>query len=273
MVKTTNDLILLELENLASHFGEWSHNLVLGGGVALIVYDCCMAKVSARPIGTTDMDFLIPRRPILSANAEPLSQILESQGFYHRTKNTGQPPIESYVKEFKEIEIEVEFLTDDRARTKGNSTSIPKAQVVAQSLSYLEMSLESTTTAILSKGTKIRIVRPEAWVFHKGITFPRRRAQVKKVKDLYGIWFVLTMLGDLSVSTGSALNLLQSRQPPTWKKTFIENLNRWIATATPRDWVQLISQDPEQRLTEVSFRRLVERLSVRTMGVEHSKDE
>ena len=164
MATTTNDLILAELETLAKHFGEWSKNLILGGGVALIVYDRCMAKTSARPVGTTDIDFLIPRRPIIPATTEPISKILQSQGFHHRAKSLGDPPVESYVKEVKETEIEVEFLTDARSRSKAETAPIQAAQVVAQPLSYLEMSLASATTASLPRGTEVRIVRPEAWV-------------------------------------------------------------------------------------------------------------
>lgn len=260
-METTNDLILSELETLAAHFGEWTSSLVLGGGVALILYDRCMAKADARPVATTDMDFLIPRCPIVSANVEPLSKILQEMGFHHRAKDLGDPPIESYVKEINEIEIEVEFLTDDRARKKTNSTSIPIAQVVAQSLSYLEMSLEFSTTVTLPNRTEIRVVRPEAWVFHKGMTFSRRRTAAKSAKDLYGIWFVLTMLGDFSEATMAALEPLQSKQPMSWKKVFIENLQSWVAQASPRDWSILIGQDPESRMTEIAFRGLIERLT------------
>ncbi len=80
MKNPQNELIIVELENLASHFGEWSKSIVLGGGVALILYDRCLAKTSARPVGTTDMDFLIPRKPAVPADIAPLSQILAAQG-------------------------------------------------------------------------------------------------------------------------------------------------------------------------------------------------
>lgn len=267
MLSVMNNLILLELESLATHFGKWSKQLVLGGGVALIVYDQCIAKTSARPIGTTDMDFLISRRPIVPVGADPLSVILRSQGFHHRTKDLGSPPIESYVKEIKGTEIEVEFLTDARVRKKTESTSIPGANVVAQPLSYLEMSLKSVTTATLPGGTEIQVVRPGAWVFHKGMTFPRRKAgSAKTVKDLYGIWFVLTMLGDFSDMARLELKSLQLKQPSTWKIRFTNNLQAWLARATPREWSQLVNQDPEQRLTEAAFRRLVRSLSGLTVN-------
>ncbi|MCM2321806.1 MAG: nucleotidyltransferase domain-containing protein [Oligoflexia bacterium] len=262
MPQATNEIIIAELENLIAHLEEWSQCLVLGGGVALIVYDQCMAGDSARPVGTTDLDFLIPRSPDVTVNTQPLSRILESLGFSTRLKSLGNPPIESYVKEVEETEIEVEFLTDDRTRKKKDSTQIPKAGVVAQSLSYLEMSLNSATTAKLPRGTTVRIVRPEAWVFHKGLTFTRRKpGSLKSTKDLYGIWFVLTMLGEFSERTWAGLKNIQSQQPSSWEKTFKSNLKGWVYEATPRDWAQLLSQDPEQRLKKEAFVGMVEKLS------------
>ncbi len=53
----------------------------------------------AKPVGTTDMDFLIPRKPAVPAKAESVSKALGDLGFSVRQKNTGSPPIESYVKE------------------------------------------------------------------------------------------------------------------------------------------------------------------------------
>lgn len=74
-----------------------------------------------------------------------------------------------------ETEIEIEFLTDDRSRQKAVSAPIAGAAVVAQPLSYLEMSLQTVTPVRLPRGTEILVVRPEAWVFHKGLTFTRRK--------------------------------------------------------------------------------------------------
>jgi hypothetical protein len=262
MKNIQNELIIVELENLAAHFGDWSKSIVLGGGVALILYDRCLAKTSARPVGTTDMDFLIPRKPAVPADIAPLSQILAAQGFEQRTKSLGNPPIESYFKSMGETELEVEFLTDDRSRQKTDSAPIAAAEVVAQPLSYLEMSLQTVTPVRLPRGTEILVVRPEAWVFHKGLTFTRRKSGSAKVlKDLYGIWFVLTMFDDLSVATWKALKALQLRQPAKWRETFQSNLQSWISQAAPRDWQKLIAQDPENRLTEPAFRGLVARLA------------
>jgi hypothetical protein len=257
-----NDRVIAELESLSAALNAWNSSLILGGGVALIVYDRCMARSEAQPVGTTDMDFLIPRKPAVPANAEPVSKALLRLGFTVRRKNTGTPPIESYVREAEEMEFEVEFLTDDRVKAKTLAVEIKEAGVVAQALSYLEMSFAHATEAKLPSGAGIRVVTPEAWVFHKGLTFVRRPPKSsKQYKDLYGIWFVLTQMDAFSATTLVRLKDLQARQHANWKKAFLANLTSWIAKASPGDWSQLIAQDPQRRLTEVRFKALVESLA------------
>ncbi|HAR42567.1 MAG TPA: hypothetical protein DCS07_08045 [Bdellovibrionales bacterium] len=84
--RESNDAIIEQLEQLARALGPWRDSIVLGGGVALIVYDCCMAKTHAQPIGTADLDFLIPRRPVLPTNIASLSTVLKDLGFQIHTK-------------------------------------------------------------------------------------------------------------------------------------------------------------------------------------------
>ena len=63
MTSDRNSGLLSELEKLTRALGAWSERLAVGGGVALIVYDQCIAHASASPVGTTDLDFLIQRDP------------------------------------------------------------------------------------------------------------------------------------------------------------------------------------------------------------------
>ena len=119
---------------------------------------------------------------------DSISEILEVLAYTFRPKSLFNPPVSTYVKEIEDQEIEIEFLTDNRSGEKDKTVPIPRAEVTAQPLSYLEMSLNSTAVAILPGNTEIRVVFPEAWVFHKGLTFVRRRSNsTKQYKDLYGL--------------------------------------------------------------------------------------
>ncbi|MFZ4405624.1 MAG: GSU2403 family nucleotidyltransferase fold protein [Pseudobdellovibrionaceae bacterium] len=244
--------LLVQVEKLALILQPWNNQIVVGGGVALILYDLVLSMANAGAVGTTDIDYLIPRKPIKVAD-EKISKLLISNGYEPKIKSLDNPPVQSFVRQFNEVEIEVEFLTDNKSRNKEDVVFISSAGVNAQALSYLEMSLKEAMPLKLPSGSNILVVKPEAWVFHKGLTFTKRTVKLKKYKDLYGIWFVLTQLGDVSFATQKALRKLINNNPVSWGKTFKENLNSWIDAATPQDWNLLELQDTSGKLSKQGF--------------------
>lgn len=106
-----------------------------------------------------------------------------------------------------------------------------------------------------------RVVSPGAWIFHKGLTFPRRRTDLKKCKDLYGIWYVATQLGDFSEKALDEFTLL-AQQRPKWFRTHQQNLQNWIENASPADWNRLETQDPSGNLRKMNFERVIKKLSI-----------
>lgn len=123
--------------------GPWRQHVVIGGGYALIIYKLYLAKKEgAPPVGTRDLDSLIPRK-IPEASKTDIADHLIAAGFLHFPKDFGDPATEAYVKEIDGLEVEIEFLTADDARhNKDKNVSI--AGVVAQPLPYLKQSLTST---------------------------------------------------------------------------------------------------------------------------------
>lgn len=251
-----NKVLIDQVEDLAKILDQWNEQIIIGGGVALVLYDTILSRANSGAVGTTDIDFLIPRK-LLKPGEEQISKILKDHGYALKMKSVGQPAVESYIRNIDDVEIEVEFLTDARSRAKEDVVSIKEAGVTAQALSYIEMSLQEGTPLILPSGNKITVVKPEAWVFHKGLTFVKRTSEAKKYKDLYGIWFVLSQLNETSFAVKKALSKLMDKNSSSWKKTFIINLNTWIADATPKDWQTLENQDVEGRLTKAEFVALV----------------
>jgi hypothetical protein len=244
--------LLKQIEELARILKPWNEQLVVGGGVALILYDLILSKANAGAVGTTDIDYLIPRKP-LKAGDEKISELLVSNGYESKNKSLATPAVQSFVKQIDEIEIEVEFLTDNKSRIQEEVVEIINAGINAQSLSYIEMSLQEATPLTLPSGRVISVVKPEAWVFHKGLTFTKRTTKAKKYKDLYGIWFVLTQLNEMSVAVKKVFPKLMKKNPAPWKITFNENLKTWIDSATPQDWDLLERQDVGGKLTKVGF--------------------
>ncbi len=97
---------------------------------------------------------------------------------------------------------------------------------------------------------------PGAWIFHKGLTFTKRKGSFKTLKDLYGIWYVASQLGKFSDHALDEFKGL-AKQHPKWFKTFQKNLQNWLDNATPNDWSKLEAQDPSGRLRKLNFEQIV----------------
>lgn len=162
-----NSLIVKQVEELAVVLKPWSDQLVLGGGVALILYDLVLSKANSGAVATTDIDFLIPRKP-LKVGDEKISKILLENGYQTKHKSLDTPSIQSFVKQIDDVEIEVEFLTDNQARFKPAVVEIKGAGVNAQPLSYIEMSLREATPLSLANGETISVVTRKLGFFIRG---------------------------------------------------------------------------------------------------------
>lgn len=121
------------------------------------------------------------------------------------------------------------------------------------------MSLLNTRKFNTYSGISGKVVSPGAWIFHKGLTFQKRSDIMKRYKDLYGIWYVVTQLGEFSQITINELVSL-STQHPQWFRTFCGNLQKWLNLANPYDWKNLESQDPYGILKKESFEDIVREL-------------
>lgn len=187
-----------------------------------------------------------------------IAKHLQDAGFTHVFKDLGIPATEAYVKEIDGLEVEVEFLTDSATRNNKNK-NVLIGGVVAQPLSYLTLSLQMTTEFQTYSGETGRVVSPGAWVFHKGLTFNRRKSSLKILKDLYGIWYVATQLGDFSDQALVEFDMLTKRHFK-WFETFRKNLHHWMDNGTPAEWSKLEAQDPAGKLKRLSFQRILEKL-------------
>lgn len=245
------------ISDFLKSIGPWAQHVIIGGGYAPIIYKLYLAhsETSNPPVGTRDIDSLIPRK-ITNKLDKNISDYLQNSGFSRVRKDYDQPATEAYVKEIAGVEIEIEFLTD--AHREGVTKNVTVAGIVAQPLRYLELSLQAAkefkTTAKLAG----LVVAPEAWIFHKGLTFPKRSDKAKQYKDLYGIWYVATQLEGFSDEAISKLPTLIQKRPSKWVKTFQDNLIEWIEAASPQDWRQLETQDPFGQLSKLRFEQLVQ---------------
>lgn len=178
--------------------GPWRDYVVIGGGFALFIYKLYLSdpKLKNLPVGTRDIDSLIPRK-IPEVSKKNIQSYLREAGFKHIFKDLDDPATEAYVKDIAGAEVEIEFLTDDSVRNNKDK-NIVIAGVVAQPLSYLTLSLQTTLKFQTYSKVTGNVVTPGAWIFHKGLTFTKRKSSLKILKDLYGIWYVASQLGAFS---------------------------------------------------------------------------
>ena len=169
-----------------------------------------------------------------------------------------------WIKEIDNVEIEVEFLTDNATRHR-KAKNVKLSGIVAQPLSYLSLSLQETLPFSIHSGERGRVASPAAWVFHKGLSFLRRKAKSKRHKDLYGVWYVLTQLNALSQNAIHELYRLGTTHPK-WFKTFRRNLSQWINQATPIDWAELETQDPKGLLKQLPFTHIMKSMKIIEMN-------
>ena len=260
MTSNQEDKIISEfLESI----GPWRDFVVIGGGFALFIYKLYLSdpKLKNPPVGTRDIDSLIPRK-IPEISKKNIQSYLREAGFNHIFKDLNDPATEAYVKDFAGAEIEIEFLTDDSVRNNKDK-NVLIAGVIAQPLSYLTLSLQTTLKFQTYSNVAGNVVTPGAWMFHKGLTFTKRKSSLKTLKDLYGIWYVASQLGDFSDRTLDEFKAL-AKQHPKWFKTLQKNLQNWLDNATPNDWSKLEAQDPSGKLRKLNFEQIMKKLLVAT---------
>lgn len=141
MTSNQEDKIISEfLESI----GPWREFIVVGGGFALFIYKLYLSdpKLKNPPVGTRDIDSLIPRK-IPEVSKKNIQSYLREAGFNHVFKDLDEPATEAYVKDIAGAGIEIEFLTDDSVRNNKDK-NVLIAGVVAQPLSYLTLSLNNS---------------------------------------------------------------------------------------------------------------------------------
>jgi hypothetical protein len=256
MKQTQEDKIISEF---LKSLGPWRDFVVIGGGFALFIYKLYLAdpKLENSPVGTRDIDSLIPRR-VPEISKKNIAKHLNEAGFIPIFKDVDVPATESYVKEIDGVEVEIEFLTDSATRDDKNK-NVVIAGIVAQPLSYLALSLQTTTEFQTHSRETGKVVSPGAWMFHKGLTFTKRKSPEKMLKDLYGIWYVATQLGDFSEQVLAEFSMLPIRHSK-WFETLRKNLHNWMENASPAEWSRLETQDPSGKLKKLNFERMIKRL-------------
>jgi hypothetical protein len=105
----------------------------------------------------------------------------------------------------------------------------------------------------------VKVPSPEAYIFHKGLIFERRKDKEKRAKDLYYIFDILANCPELRGRIIQGLNGFE-KQYASWFLRFIRNLQIYFSELTADGVHMVSSQRPAgafPELTKQQFRQYV----------------
>ena len=97
---------------------------------------------------------------------------------------------------------------------------------------------------------KVKVPTPAAYIFQKGLIFTRRNSAVKKAKDLYYIFDILTGCSDLKPKIMNDFKEFAKTYSP-WFKTFLKNLTDFFETTDSEGILLISEQRPATALTDL----------------------
>lgn len=237
--------------------------IVIGGGwVPLIYYHYLIGDKSLNPLRTLDIDFMVSDNiPIIGS--EPLDQLLTDAGLKSEFKSLDTPPVIHYEGKIENVDVEIEFLTDQIGSKQDKVIEVQKG-LHAEALRYISISLENIITVTIDdfvdsekpQRFHVRVPTPAAFIFHKGLVFKRRNKRNKKAKDLFYIFDVLVNFSNNINGVFHDLGLLKRKYKP-WFEKFISNMEMYFENITS-EGIQLVSEQRPisslPRLTDDQFR-------------------
>ncbi|MBW1980096.1 MAG: hypothetical protein JRJ12_02645 [Deltaproteobacteria bacterium] len=240
--------------------------IVVGGGwVPLLYYHYLLADKSKEPIRTRDIDLFVDiHLPVVGE--KPLDELLLEAGFKPTFKSADSPPIIHYVGTIAGEEVEIEFLTDQRGARDAVVIEVQKG-LHAEALRYIsipvthaiEVTVDDFRIGKKYQALKVRVPSPEAYIFHKGLIFERRKDRQKKAKDLYYIFDILANCPELKEPIITGLKGFQ-KEYHSWFSRFIKNLQKNFLDLGSDGIFMISSQRPAGAfpgLTREQFRQYV----------------
>jgi hypothetical protein len=252
--------------------------VVIGGGWAPLVYfHYLLGEKHRNPLRTQDIDLVVAHSVPL-AGPKTLDELLENAGLKPIYKTLETPPLIHYEGEISGKDVEVQFITDQQS-SRGPSVVVAHKGIHAEALRFVSILLENTIEVEiddfpLDRGPSrlaVRVAAPGAYVFHKGLVFPRRKDRLKRGKDLYYIFDLLAARDDLLNQVVAEIRNLKEDYAG-WFRKFIKNIDAafsdlhsdlLLLTAEQRPTGAFPSLNREQfnRYVHGTFRAFLEKVS------------
>jgi len=208
--------------------------VIAGGWAPLIYYHYLLLDKSIRPLRTKDIDIVVPER-LKKRKEKTVNELLLEAGFKPKFKSLHTPPVVSYEGIIGDYEVEIEFLTHKRGPKEDIVIEVQQG-LLAQSLRFINLLLDNTIEVdiddfLLADGKilRIRVPTPGAYIFQKGLIFVRRNKRLKKAKDLYYIFDILTNCQKLHNQIIDEFIRFREFYPKNWTRQFLKNLKKYFA--------------------------------------------
>ena len=229
------DMYKQEFIQALAFLKEYLDQIIITGGWLPLIYRDYVVEGQTRPsLMTNDIDIVVPDK-LEPRGEKTLDKLLIDSGFVRRHASLDTQTAVSYEKRVGELDIQIEFLANLKA---SGSDVVVEAQagLHAQALRYISILRDNAMEiemhdSVPSCGTAltIKVPRPGAYIFQKGLTFARRRHEEKKAKDLYYIFDVLTLDEPLSRRISDEILQIRSKYPAKWFARFLAQLEGQFA--------------------------------------------
>jgi hypothetical protein len=247
-----------EFFEILSILKDYLSDIVIAGGWAPLIYDHYLLSDKSRvPLRTIDIDIVVPEH-LKKRKDKTVDAILTEVGFKTCFKSRHTPPVISYEGTFGEFEVEIEFLTHRRGARKGQ-VAVVQEGLHAQILRFINVLLENSINVEIddfklegNKLLRVRVPTPGAFVFQKGLTFVRRAKHVKKAKDLYYIFDLLSNRDELHEQIIKDISSFRESYPVNWTKQFKRNFKTYFSDEDAEGVLMVRSQRPESAFSEMN---------------------
>ncbi len=232
--------------------------IIIGGGWApLIYYHYLIKDKSKEPMRTRDIDLFVKiRLPVIGDKT--IDQLLVESGLQPKFKSNDNPPVIYYEGDIEGDNVEIEFLTDKRGAKEDTVIEVQKGlhAVALRFVSIiLDNSIEVDIDDLMIEGKlyplKIRVPSPEAYIFHKGLIFDRRKGKAKKAKDLYYIFDILVNCTELHDSIIDGLKRFEKGYS-SWFSRFLHNMENNFLDLNSEGVIMISSQRPANAFPDLT---------------------
>ena len=160
---------------------DYLDDLVIGGGwVPFFYYKYLLNLDEFDHTSTKDFDLLV-KNQVQKRGNKTIDEILNNEGFKSVPKGSGKIPVIHYEGNYNGINMEIEFITN----LKGNKdvrTIKVQEDLYAEALKFIDISIKHTQKIKLANNLIVKIPRPSAFIFNKGLVYKRRNDKLKSEK-------------------------------------------------------------------------------------------